>query len=82
MLLAGNAARAKNQIVKLSNDFYQLVPHNFGLKVPPLLDHLVRLKEKTRILEHLRDYDTMQQLMVESLSKKSFSQINFYDTLF
>lgn len=82
LLLAGNPTRVKSQTVKLTNDFYQLIPHNFGLKVPPLLDHLVRLKEKTRMLEVLRDFDAMQQMMVEAFSKKSFSQVNYYDMLF
>lgn len=33
-----------------SNDFYALIPHNFGLKKSVVIDHLLRLKEKIRLL--------------------------------
>jgi len=42
-------------IVPLSNDFYCSIPHNFGMKKPPIIDHLLRIKEKTRILEIITD---------------------------
>ena len=40
-------------IIPLSNDFYCAIPHNFGMKKPPILDHLLRVKEKTRMLEQV-----------------------------
>lgn len=51
ILLADNAMKHKAKVVQLTNDFYKYIPHNFGLKTPPILDHLVRLKDKTRMLE-------------------------------
>lgn len=38
-------------IIQYTNDFYVTLPHNFGMKKPPILDHLMRVKEKTRMLE-------------------------------
>jgi poly [ADP-ribose] polymerase len=38
-------------IVQLTNDFYNVIPHNFGMKKPPVIDHLLRVKEKTRMVE-------------------------------
>lgn len=40
-----------SMLVALSNDLYCAVPHFFGIKKPPTIDHLVRIKEKTRLLE-------------------------------
>ena len=35
-------------LVGLTNDFYACVPHDFGFKVPAIIDHLLRVKEKTK----------------------------------
>ena len=35
----------------LSNDFYSIIPHNFGIKIPPKIDHLLRIKDKIKILD-------------------------------
>jgi hypothetical protein len=40
-------------VAPLTNDFYAAIPHDFGMKKPPVIDHLVRVKEKTRLLEYL-----------------------------
>jgi hypothetical protein len=31
-------------IVPLTNDFYTTIPHDFGMKKPPVIDHLLRVK--------------------------------------
>ena len=41
--------------IQLTNDFYHCIPHNFGMKKAPVIDHLLRVKEKTRMLEQLQD---------------------------
>jgi hypothetical protein len=42
-------------IIALSNDFYSHIPHNFGIKKPLMVDHLMRVKEKLKLLEVLSD---------------------------
>lgn len=61
----------KNQdkILPLTNDFYTTIPHNFGMKKPPVIDHLLRVKEKTRMLEQLQDILSLQSVYL----KKQFS---------
>lgn len=54
-------------IIPLSNDFYCTIPHNFGMKKPPILDHLLRVKEKTRMLEQIHDIITTQHVFLKSL---------------
>lgn len=55
-------------IIPLSNDFYCAIPHNFGMKKPPILDHLLRVKEKTRMLEQVQDIITTQHVYLNALS--------------
>ena len=59
ILVTGNTTSKQSQIVSLTNDFYVSIPHNFGMKKPPILDHLMRIKEKTRLLETLQDILTL-----------------------
>ena len=53
ILVADDTMKQHHLVVALTNDFYCAVPHNFGMKKPPVIDHLLRVKEKTRMLEHL-----------------------------
>ena len=53
-------------IIQYTNDFYVTLPHNFGMKKPPILDHLMRVKDKTRMLEQLQDIHTMQQILLQN----------------
>ena len=55
-------------IIPLSNDFYCAIPHNFGMKKPPILDHLLRVKEKTRMLEQVEDMLTTQHVYLNALA--------------
>jgi len=48
LLVTGEKA---HMIPPLTNDFYCTIPHNFGIKKPLVIDHLLRVKEKTRMLE-------------------------------
>ncbi len=38
------------QILDLSNRFYTLIPHDFGMKKPPLLNNLDYIQVRTQIL--------------------------------
>jgi hypothetical protein len=44
----------ENVINALSYDFYSIIPHNFGIKVPPKIDHLLRIKDKIKVLETIQ----------------------------
>lgn len=37
------------------------------MKKPPVIDHLIRVKEKTRMLEQLQDIVEMQQIYMETM---------------
>lgn len=54
-------------IVRASNDFYTRIPHDFGMRAPPLINTLPQIKEKLKLLEVLGDIE----VAVKILSKKS-----------
>ncbi len=63
MLLTGQAGK-EHQINSLTNDFYTLIPHNFGIKKATIIDHLLRVKEKLKLLETVSDIEVTQRSMM------------------
>uniref|UniRef100_A0A674MV82 Poly [ADP-ribose] polymerase n=1 Tax=Takifugu rubripes TaxID=31033 RepID=A0A674MV82_TAKRU len=46
---------SRNELLKACNQFYTRIPHNFGLKTPPIIHTEQELKEKIALLEALSD---------------------------
>ena len=55
----------KNSLKTLSSDFYTLIPHDFGRKLPPAIDSLDEVKLKIDLLEVLADIEISQKLQAE-----------------
>ncbi|XP_061549851.1 poly [ADP-ribose] polymerase 2 isoform X2 [Phycodurus eques] len=55
------------ELVEACNQFYTRIPHDFGLKTPPLIRTEDELKKKIELLEALRDIQVAVK-MVESTS--------------
>ncbi|XP_077994827.1 poly [ADP-ribose] polymerase 1-like [Glandiceps talaboti] len=53
----------KTAILDCSNRFYTLIPHDFGLKKPPMLDDLELIKSKTQMLDNLLDIEVAYSLL-------------------
>ncbi|XP_029448906.1 poly [ADP-ribose] polymerase 1 [Rhinatrema bivittatum] len=51
------------QILDLSNRFYTLIPHNFGMKKPPLLNNLEYIQAKVQMLDNLLDIEVAYSLL-------------------
>lgn len=45
------------QILDASNRFYTLIPHDFGMKKPPMLDTKDIIKSKTEMLDNLLEIE-------------------------
>jgi poly [ADP-ribose] polymerase 1 len=56
-ILDKGSSANKNLIVDASNRFYTLVPHNFGMKAPTMLDNIEMIKAKTDMLNNLLDIE-------------------------
>jgi hypothetical protein len=53
----------KAKITDLTNEFYSLVPHDFGMRRPPVLDSSKQLKKKLAMLEALGDIEIATSLL-------------------
>ncbi|XP_051501168.1 poly [ADP-ribose] polymerase 1 [Myxocyprinus asiaticus] len=66
-------------ILDLSNRFYTLIPHDFGMKKPPLLSNLDYIQQKVQMLDNLLDIEVAYSLLrggVED-NKKDPIDINY-----
>ncbi|XP_012586323.1 PREDICTED: poly [ADP-ribose] polymerase 1 [Condylura cristata] len=51
------------QILDLSNRFYTLIPHDFGMKKPPLLNNAEGVQAKVEMLDNLLDIEVAYSLL-------------------
>lgn len=61
-VLKGGAG-SKSTLSELSSEFYTLVPHAFGMKVPPPITTLPHLLQKVELLQTLGDVEIAQSLL-------------------
>ncbi|KAK4825125.1 hypothetical protein QYF61_024016 [Mycteria americana] len=54
---------SESQILDLSNRFYTLIPHDFGMKKPPLLNNLEHIQAKVQMLDNLLDIEVAYSLL-------------------
>ncbi|XP_072459353.1 poly [ADP-ribose] polymerase 1 [Notamacropus eugenii] len=52
-----------SQILDLSNRFYTLIPHDFGMKKPPLLNNIDCVQAKVQMLDNLLDIEVAYSLL-------------------
>ncbi|KAM8832738.1 poly [ADP-ribose] polymerase 1 [Spinachia spinachia] len=55
--------QAEAHILDLSNRFYTLIPHDFGMKKPPLLNSLDYIQAKVQMLDNLLDIEVAYSLL-------------------
>ncbi|KHJ46115.1 Poly(ADP-ribose) polymerase catalytic domain protein [Trichuris suis] len=52
-----------NKITNCTTRFYSLVPHNFGMRKPPLLDSTSILQKKVDMLENMREIEIAYSIL-------------------
>lgn len=52
-----------SKIIDCSNRFYTLIPHDFGMKQPPLLDNVDLIKSKVEMIDNLLDIEVAYNLL-------------------
>ncbi|KAJ1148806.1 hypothetical protein NDU88_001632 [Pleurodeles waltl] len=60
---AVSSGGSEPQILDLSNRFYTLIPHDFGMKKPPLLNNLEYIQAKVQMLDNLLDIEVAYSLL-------------------
>ncbi|EDO46812.1 predicted protein, partial [Nematostella vectensis] len=59
-------AASKTAVLDVSNRFYTLIPHDFGMRKPPLLDNQELIKTKIEMLDNLIDIEVAFSLLQSS----------------
>jgi len=63
-------------------DFYQIIPHNHGIRKPVMIDHLLRIKEKIRMLEVLGHIQISQSLLThQEVSLRLYNALDRWSSL-
>lgn len=57
--------RNPSRVLDASNRFYTLIPHDFGLRKPPLLDNEEIIRTKTMMLDNLLEIEVAYSLLKE-----------------
>ncbi len=81
VLLSGK--RNEDKLLRLTNKFYTEIPQNYGMKKPPMINYVQRLREKIQLLEALADIEVAHSYLINSLTDlqaKSAADV-FYDLL-
>ena len=58
-----SGAKNPSRILDASNRFYTLIPHDFGLRKPPLLDTVEVISAKTQMLDNLLEIEVAYSLL-------------------
>lgn len=68
MLIKG-ASGKENKIDTLSNQFYTNIPHDFGMKLPPPINHIGTVRSKIKMLQTLEDLNTNHKLLIDAMQR-------------
>ena len=63
----GKVADRESKLSNLTTDFYQTLPFDFGVKRPAMIDHLIRVKEKAKMLETINDICITEESLLNSM---------------
>lgn len=55
------------ELVQANNDFYTRIPHDFGMRTPPMINTQAQVREKLKLLELLDDIE----VAIKALNQKS-----------
>jgi len=59
-------AGSHDHLRELSNEFYTLIPHSFGRRVPAVIENVEMMKSKMQMLEALADIEIAAKMLKES----------------
>ena len=66
--------KSTDKLLGLTNQFYTLIPQNFGGRRPPLIDNTDMVQEKTELLQVLQDMEIATSLLKASDKKNPIDE--------
>lgn len=75
---AVKADRSKNELIGLSNKFFTLIPHNFGLEKVPILDTIDQINRKREMVDSLIDIQNAYAMMLKGNAAQGVNSFDAY----
>lgn len=72
---------SSGQFVEASNRFYTMIPHDFGVKRPPIIDSIDMITKKTEMLETLLEMELAYGLLKEESDEQKNPIDSHYEQL-
>lgn len=72
------AGSSQSQYIDASNRFYTLIPHNFGMSQPPILNSLHQIEELIGMLDALMQIEIAYKLMADGLKEGDENLIDLH----
>ncbi|KAF9090498.1 Poly [ADP-ribose] polymerase 2 [Mortierella sp. GBA35] len=69
----------QQELSDLSSDFYTVIPHSFGMRVPPIINSAPMLKTKLEMLEALGEIEIAQKLLKDNKKLEEALTVNPLD---
>ena len=82
LLTEVKGARSDSKLLDASNRFYTLIPHDFGLQTPPLLNSEEIIATKTQMLDNLLEIEVAYRLLSDASKAEGKDPLDVhYETL-
>ncbi len=76
--LITNGLTNKTSIIDASNRFYTLIPHDFGLAKPKILDNIDLIQSKTQMIDNLLEIEIAYSMLKGSQDEKNEHPIDIH----
>eukprot|EP00457_Paulinella_chromatophora_P002241 gb/GEZN01002245.1/.p1 GENE.gb/GEZN01002245.1/~~gb/GEZN01002245.1/.p1 ORF type:complete len:752 (+),score=189.78 gb/GEZN01002245.1/:65-2320(+) len=63
--------RTASRLKDLTSQFYTLIPHDFGMRLPPTIDSLKALQRKVDLLDNLREMQIASRILKQARKAKN-----------
>ena len=73
-----NANTSESKLEEACSEFYTRIPHDFGMKKPPLLKTIEQIKEKLELLDALNEIQIAITVMNEEKHKTDVNELDQY----
>jgi hypothetical protein len=68
----------ENKILEHTQEYYSVLPYDFGVKKPPGIDHILRVKERVKQMDLLGDIYLMEQCLLKAAVSYECYKLTFY----
>ncbi|XP_040581358.1 poly [ADP-ribose] polymerase 1 [Lepeophtheirus salmonis] len=80
--LLDSKTQSQSKVIDATNRFFTLIPHDFGMNSPPLLEDLELIKNKIEMLDNLLEIEVAYSLLQSDSSSQENGDIDPFDSYY